>query len=66
MEQPAASAGDTFLVIMALGKFQGVIATHTPIGCLRTIRRLSSQVELGMAPVTRFASSANHSIKEDP
>ena len=40
MVQPAASAGPTLRVIMALGKFQGVIAAHTPTGCLITrIRR---------------------------
>jgi len=66
IEQPAARAGDTFRVIIALGKFHGVIAAQTPIGCLSTIRRLSSQVEVGIAPFTRFASSANHSIKDDP
>ncbi len=40
MVQPAANAGPTLRVIMALGKFQGVIAAHTPTGCLITrIRR---------------------------
>ncbi len=40
MVQPAASAGAAFLVIMAIGKFQGVIAAHTPTGCFSTrIRR---------------------------
>ena len=32
--QPAASAGATLRVIIAIGKFHGVIAAHTPIGCL--------------------------------
>ena len=32
-EQPAAIAAETFLVTMANGKFHGVIATTTPIGC---------------------------------
>ena len=32
MEQPAASAGATLRVIIAAGKFHGVIAAHTPIG----------------------------------
>src|SRR5271165_6726327 len=32
--QPAASAGDTFRVIIEQGKFHGVIAPQTPIGCL--------------------------------
>jgi hypothetical protein len=39
--QPAASAGAHLRVIMALGKFQGVIAATTPIGCLITTMRLS-------------------------
>ncbi len=39
--QPAASAGPTLRVIIAFGKFQGVIAAHTPIGCLMTRMRLS-------------------------
>jgi hypothetical protein len=38
--QPAASAGATLRVIMAMGKFQGVMAAHTPMGCLSTSSRL--------------------------
>ncbi len=38
--QPAAIAGATLRVIMAIGKFQGVIAAATPIGCFRTRMRL--------------------------
>ena len=38
--QPAASAGATLRVIIAIGKFHGVIAAHTPIGCLITRKRL--------------------------
>ena len=34
MVHPAASAGATFRVIMAIGKFHGAIAATTPIGCL--------------------------------
>jgi hypothetical protein len=30
--QPAANAGATFLVIIAAGKFQGVIMPQTPMG----------------------------------
>ena len=41
-EHPAASAGATFLVIIALGKFQGVIDATTPIGCFITVILLSS------------------------
>src|SRR6202163_3040120 len=34
--QPAASAGPALRVIIAFGKFQGVTAAHTPIGCFST------------------------------
>ena len=47
---PAASAGAHLRVIMAFGKFQGVIAAHTPTGCLITIsRRLFATVGM-MSP----------------
>ena len=39
--QPAASAGPALRVIIAFGKFHGVIAAHTPIGCLITTMRRS-------------------------
>ncbi|MOA53903.1 hypothetical protein D3C78_1774310 [compost metagenome] len=42
MVQPAASAGAALRVIIAAGKFHGVMAAHTPIGCLITSRRLSA------------------------
>lgn len=38
--QPAARAGATFLVIMAAGKFHGVIREHTPTPWRITIMRL--------------------------
>src|SRR5512138_2192396 len=38
--QPAASAGATLRVIIAIGKFHGVIAAQTPTGCLITSVRL--------------------------
>jgi len=41
MVQPAASAGATLRAIIAAGKFQGVIAAVTPIGCFNTTMRLS-------------------------
>ncbi|MNY46887.1 hypothetical protein D3C86_1821100 [compost metagenome] len=41
MAQPAAKAGPALRVIIALGKFQGVIAATTPIGCFMTRMRLS-------------------------
>ncbi len=42
MVQPAASAGPALRVIMAAGKFHGVIAAHTPIGCFSTTMRRSA------------------------
>src|SRR4029453_14216278 len=41
---PAASAGATFRVIMAIGKFQGAIAATTPMGCLMVRYRLDATV----------------------
>jgi hypothetical protein len=38
---PAASAGPTFRVIIAMGKFHGVMQPTTPIGSLVTMMRLS-------------------------
>ena len=48
--KPAANAGPSFRVIIAAGKFQGVIAAQTPIGCLMTTRRRSSQGEGIVSP----------------
>src|ERR1700681_2389802 len=42
MVQPAAKAGPHLRVIIAAGKFHGVIAAHTPIGSLVTMMRLSA------------------------
>src|SRR5215469_4140621 len=39
--QPAANAGPAFRVIIAAGKFHGVIAAQTPIGSFVTTMRLS-------------------------
>ncbi|MCY1210383.1 hypothetical protein D9M68_500570 [compost metagenome] len=64
MAQPAASAGPALRVIMASGKFHGVIAAHTPTGSLTTTRRLSLAGVASTSPLTRLASSANHSRKE--
>jgi hypothetical protein len=41
MVHPAASAGPALRVIIAIGKFHGVIAAHTPTGCFSTTMRLS-------------------------
>ena len=62
--QPAAMAGATLRVIIALGKFHGVIAATTPIGCFSTIRRLSVICGCRTSPVMRRPSSANQSINE--
>ena len=64
--QPAASAGAHFLVIMAFGKFQGVIAAHTPTGCLNTMIRRELAGAGIMSPYTRLASSAYHSTNAAP
>ena len=40
--QPEASAGPALRVIIASGKFQGVMQATTPIGCLMTTMRLSA------------------------
>ena len=48
--QPAAKAGAALRVIIAFGKFQGVMAAHTPIGCLVTKMRLSKPVDGMMSP----------------
>lgn len=42
MVQPAASAGPALRVIMAAGKFQGVIAAPTPTGSFSTTMRCPS------------------------
>ena len=39
---PAARAAPTLRVSMAAGKFQGVMAAQTPMGCLSTRMRLSA------------------------
>jgi hypothetical protein len=56
---PAASAGASFLVAMAAGKFHGVISSETPIGCRSTMMRLSPAGERRYSPGIRTASSAN-------
>ena len=48
--QPAASAGPHLRVIIAAGKFHGVIAAHTPIGCFSTTMRLSAPCEGIVSP----------------
>ena len=60
---PAANAGAALRVIIAAGKFQGVMATVTPIGCLITTIRLSVACAGMVSPYKRLPSSPNHSIK---
>src|SRR5262245_832935 len=60
--QPAASAGATLRVIMAFGKFQGVIAAQTPIGSLKTNRRLSAAL-LGNVSRSEEQTSELQSIR---
>ena len=63
--QPAASAGPAFRVIIAAGKFQGVIAAVTPTPSFTTSSRRSG-IWVGMvSPYIRFASSANHSKNDE-
>jgi hypothetical protein len=64
--QPAASAGATLRVIMASGKFHGVMAAHTPMGWRITISRRLLSNWGSVSPLTRLASSANHSTKLAP
>ena len=64
--QPAASAGATLRVIMASGKFHGVIAAHTPTGWRVTRMRLLLSNVASVSPLARLASSANHSTKLAP
>ncbi len=47
---PAASAGPALRVIIALGKFHGVIAAMTPTGCLITTMREAVQGEGIVSP----------------
>ena len=58
--------GATLRVIMASGKFHGVMAAHTPMGVLSTIRRRLLSNCGSVSPLTRLASSAYHSTKLAP
>ena len=64
--QPAASAGPALRVIMASGKFHGVIAATTPTGWRSTTRRLSAWCAGITSPYRRLPSSANHSMNAAP
>ncbi len=62
--QPAASAGPHLRVIMAAGKFHGVIAPTTPMGWRSTMMRLSVVWPGMTSPYMRLPSSANHSMND--
>ena len=57
--QPAAKAAAILRVSIAIGKFQGVIAATTPIGCFKTRMRFVGESDGIISPYTRTASSAN-------
>ncbi len=62
--QPAAQPGPALRVIIAAGKFHGVMAANTPIGSFCTMMRRPACGCGMVSPYTRLPSSANHSIKE--
>ena len=64
MVQPAASAGAALRVIIAKGKFHGVMAATTPMASLLTNNCLSGLGEGITSPYTRLPSSANHCTNE--
>ena len=64
--QPAASAGATLRVIVALGKFHGVMMAQTPIASFSTRIRRSAPGEGILDPLMRRASSENHLINDAP
>ncbi|MNS87970.1 hypothetical protein D3C72_1219280 [compost metagenome] len=64
--QPAASAGATLRVIMAFGKFHGVMMPQTPTGSFSTTMRRSGVGDGMVPPPMRRASSANHLTKDAP
>ena len=64
--QPAASAGAALRAIIAIGKFHGVIAAHTPIGLRSVSSRRPSAGDGMTSPYARLASSAYHSTKVAP
>ncbi len=58
--QPAAMAGPTLRVPIAIGKFHGVISRHGPTGWRMVRRRLPPAGFGANRPSMRTASSANH------
>ena len=66
MVQPAARAGAHLRVIMATGKFQGVMQPTTPIGWRIVQPREPGKGVSRVSPWMRLASSADHSTKDAP
>jgi hypothetical protein len=64
--QPAAIAAAALRVIIADGKFHGVMQATTPTGSRRTVIRRPGRWLIGVSPSIRLASSANHSTKLAP
>src|SRR5690606_11260459 len=61
MGQRAASAAPPMRLIIADGKFHGVMAAHTPTGSFTTTIRRSAEGAGIVSPYARLPSSANHS-----
>lgn len=59
-EHPAANAGAIFLVIIAAGKFQGVMIPQTPTGSLNVRTVVLWKDDGIVSPYALVASSANH------
>ena len=66
MVHPAANAGPILRVPMASGKFQGVIASAGPMGCLATRIRPVPVGDEVYRPLMRTASSENQRRNSPP
>ncbi len=64
--QPAAIAAAALRVIMACGKFHGVTSATTPSASRRTSISAFWRWLAMVSPLSRFASSANHSMNDAP
>src|SRR5690606_40161712 len=64
--QPAAKAGATLRVIMAKGKFQGVMAATTPMPWRMVTIRFDAFGEGMVSPYARLASSAYQETNDAP
>lgn len=62
--QPAAKAGAIFRVIIAAGKFQGVMMPQTPTGSLYVSTVVCGVADGIVSPYARGASSANQATNE--